>query len=91
MKSRLKNDGIDEIGLFGSYAKDNADTNSDIDIILLTNSKFLEKFGGLGSFAYLDKLRLKISNKFKKSVDICTTSSAKKLQDDFFKDAIYAR
>ena len=36
--------GIFEIGLFGSYAKDNADDNSDIDILVkLELKKELEK------------------------------------------------
>ena len=36
---------ISELGLFGSYAKDNADDNSDIDILVkLEFKKELEKF-----------------------------------------------
>ena len=34
IKEELNQDGIVEIGLFGSYAKDKADLASDIDIVI---------------------------------------------------------
>ena len=46
---------ISELGLFGSYAKDNADDNSDIDILVkLEFKKELEKFL-IGKLIWLKK------------------------------------
>ena len=46
---------ISELGLFGSYAKDNADDNSDIDILVkLEFKKELEKFF-IGKLIWLKK------------------------------------
>ena len=51
--------GIFEIGLFGSYAKDNADDNSDIDILV----KLEFKKGMYQNFCELHKELEKIFNR----------------------------
>lgn len=51
--------GIFEIGLFGSYAKNNADNNSDIDILV----KLEFKKGMYQNFCELQKELEKIFNK----------------------------
>ena len=44
-KDELKrNFGLHEIGLFGSYAKDMADENSDIDIVIKSKKKYIDSF-----------------------------------------------
>ena len=54
---------ISELGLFGSYAKDNADDNSDIDILAkLEFKKELEKFL-IGKLIWLRKELLIINLK----------------------------
>lgn len=54
---------ISELGLFGSYAKDNADDNSDIDILVkLEFKKELEKFL-IGKLIWLRKELLIINLK----------------------------
>ena len=54
---------ISELGLFGSYAKDNADDNSDIDILVkLEFKKELEKFF-IGKLIWLRKELLIINLK----------------------------
>ncbi len=55
-KSRYIYDGIELIGVFGSYAQKNADAYSDIDIAYkVDNAKFDRKFRG--GFAKLLKLK----------------------------------
>ena len=39
LKPKLAKDGVTKLGLFGSYAKDKATTNSDIDIVINVNDK----------------------------------------------------
>ncbi|QKF65200.1 nucleotidyltransferase family protein [Campylobacter corcagiensis] len=91
IKPRLQKDGIKEIGLFGSYAKDYADEYSDIDIVILADKKeFLERLTAFKAINYLEDLRIKISKKFNKSVDMCDFYSEKEIKEDkIVKGAIY--
>ncbi|MBE2984088.1 nucleotidyltransferase domain-containing protein [Campylobacter sp. RM9344] len=91
LKPTLAKDGIKKIGLFGSYAKDEVETNSDIDIVVLVNKQMLVKKGAFKTAGYFNALKDKISNKFNKSVDLCSIFSQENLDrnKDFFKGAIY--
>lgn len=91
IKPSLEKDGIQKIGLFGSYAKGYADEDSDIDIVVLADKKdFLDRLHAYKALEYLDNLREQISNKFHKSVDICDFYSEKKmLENKIVKGAIY--
>ena len=55
--------GIEFIGIFGSYAKDSANENSDIDIL------YRIKGGSLSLFKYL-KIKATLEEYFKKRVDL---------------------
>ncbi len=88
IKSELMKNGIEKIGLFGSFARGSADLYSDIDIVIKTSPSFVQKFKGVDSFIYLDDLRKDIEKKFQRKVDICDESG---LENRFIiKDAIYA-
>ena len=90
IKKELEQDGIVEIGLLGSYAKDKADIASDIDIVICSSEKFLKNFRGFEGAIYLDNLRQKIMKHFKIQVDICDTFSMnKERKKKLLKDAIY--
>jgi len=87
LKPKLHNDGIEKVGLFGSFAKDSADLFSDIDLVIKTSEKFIKKYSSIKSFLYIEELREDIQNKFKRDVDICDESGLK--NKDILKDAIY--
>lgn len=53
--------GLEKIGLFGSYAKDLATKDSDIDLVIETKKK---------DFFIREELREYLENNFQKSVDI---------------------
>ncbi|MCD8212722.1 MAG: nucleotidyltransferase domain-containing protein [Campylobacter sp.] len=92
IKPRLVNDGILKLGLFGSYARDEAGENSDIDITIETGDKFVEKYKlkPLQAFSYLEDIRREISSKFGLYVDICDTASMPKdKQKKILRGAIY--
>jgi predicted nucleotidyltransferase len=77
-----KRNGVDELYLFGSYARDEAGPASDIDFIVYSKKP-------LGLFK-LCKLRYEMKNEFNKDVDIVTKRSLsdsfmKKIQDDVIK------
>ena len=88
IKNNLVLNGIERIGLFGSFARDSADLYSDIDIVIKTTPKFVEKFDGVKGFLFLEDLREDLKRKFHKPVDICDESGLK--HKEVIKDVIYA-
>lgn len=71
LKPELQKKGIEKIGLFGSYAKNSAHDNSDIDIVIQSSNMSRQELLGLKFFAYMEDIREQIRNKFQKNVDIC--------------------
>ena len=72
---------IDDIGLFGSYARDEATQTSDIDIIISTSVK---------SFTNRYNLKIYLEDAFKKPVDIGYYDSLRTfIKKEIAKDIIY--
>lgn len=91
LKPSLQKEGISEIGLFGSFAKDEATIYSDIDIFIRTTKAFREKHRGFAGFSFLADLRRRIAERFNKEVDLCNIAGFDKEKQDIFLDgAIYA-
>ena len=82
-KEDLKNKfGIEEIALFGSYARDEANKESDVDIAIL-------KMNLKDAFAIIDA-REYLMNVLQKNVDIGTFSSMKTfIKNRIKKDFVY--
>ena len=73
LKPKYEQDGLIILGLFGSYAKDNATENSDIDILYkLEIDKFLTKYDGFSGFSKLNSVRDELKDIFHKNIDLCT-------------------
>lgn len=66
----IEKDGIKLLGLFGSYSRDEANENSDIDILIETTPFFLEKNRGLKAFLKLEELKNNLESIFAKNIDI---------------------
>lgn len=93
LKPRLQKEGIAEIGLFGSFAKEEATIHSDIDIFVKTTDKFCNKYIGLEALGFLEDLRQDIAKHFNKEVDLCDMVGIKEEEEEraeFFEGAIYA-
>ena len=90
IKEELAQDGITQIGLFGSYAKDKADLASDIDIVICSSKQFSENFSDFAGAIYIDELAQKIRKQFKIQVDICDTfSMSEERKKHLLSEAIY--
>lgn len=90
LKPKLEKEGITEIGLFGSFAKDEATIYSDIDIFVKTTDKFRKKHLGFAGFGFLEDLRQDIAKHFNKEVDLCDITGIKEdKRAEFFEGAIY--
>ena len=73
--------GLKKIGLFGSYAKDTANKNSDIDIVIETEKK---------DFFIREDMREYLEKSFKVPVDIGYLSSFREYyKKNIEKDIIY--
>ncbi len=73
--------GVEKIGLFGSYARDEANENSDIDLVIEMNPKSLKK-----------RLMLKkrLENDLQSSIDIGYLSSLRNfVANEIKKEIIY--
>ena len=77
IKVDLANNGIEKIGLFGSFAKEKDDLYSDIDIAIKTTPKFVKRFDGVQGFLFLEDLRKNLEKKFHRHVDICDEAGLK--------------
>ena len=71
LKPKLAKEGITEIGLFGSFAKEEATIYSDIDVFVKTTDEFCNKHIGFAGFGFLEDLRQDIAKHFNKEVDLC--------------------
>jgi len=83
LKPIYKKEGLEIIGLFGSYAKDKQTPNSDIDIAYkLDYDKFSQKYiGGFSKVVRIDEIRNELKSIFKKDIDFVSNSNEKILKD----------
>ena len=90
LKPNFEKDGVHLLGLFGSYARDEANSDSDIDILIETTPIFLEKYRGLKAFAKLEELKNIIKNIFHKEIDFVDKNGLLQQKNHFILDkAIY--
>jgi predicted nucleotidyltransferase len=88
IKTELLNDGISEIGLFGSYARDEAGIYSDIDIAIKKESDYLSKRTAYDYFDEISKIKNLIKKKFHKNSDVFDLDSNSSMKDEIMKDLI---
>lgn len=71
IKPELEAEGITNLGLFGSYARDEATDDSDIDICCIFTKEHKQKYPHLGYLSEKRKLKEKISARFhNKKIDL---------------------
>ena len=89
IKLELLNDGISKIGLFGSYARDENNVYSDIDIAIKKADDYLNTRSSYDYFDEITKIKNLIRNKFHKNIDIFDVDSNSSMQDQILRDIIY--
>ena len=88
----LKEDGFEIIGVFGSCARGEDGSDSDVDILYTVHQKFLEKYGGFQAFHQLNNIRQKLQNALHRDVDLATIDSHNETFRKFaFKDIVYVQ
>ncbi len=66
----FKKEHVNLLGLFGSYSRDEAREDSDIDILIETTPEFLNNNRGFSAFTKLDELRDILKQSLGKDIDI---------------------
>jgi predicted nucleotidyltransferase len=73
IKPKYAKEGFIIEGLFGSYARDEANEKSDIDILIHTEPTFTKRYG-FSSIARLDEIKRELSAHLKTPVDLASSS-----------------
>jgi predicted nucleotidyltransferase len=89
VKSKYKHEGFLIKALFGSYSRDEADSNSDIDILVEATPKFASIYG-FGAIARINEIQLELSDALGVKVDLADSTGMSKTAKKFIIDrAIY--
>ena len=89
IKSDLKQKGIERIALFGSFAKNKADSFSDIDIAIQLQEGYLKKHDVWEYFDLIDAIRKMLVLKFSRKVDVFDLDAASEIKNRITGDIIY--
>ena len=83
LKPIYQNEGLEILGVFGSYAKDENTQYSDIDIAYkLDYEKFSKKYiGGFSKILRIDEIKDELKTIFKSEVDFVSDSNKKIMKD----------
>ncbi|MDD3055033.1 MAG: nucleotidyltransferase domain-containing protein [Aliarcobacter sp.] len=89
IKPQLQKDGIEKVGLFGSYGKNSATLASDIDIAIKLNKNYLDKNDVWNYFNEINKIKEMLYNKFQIKSDVFDLDSTFSLKDKIEKEVLY--
>ena len=83
LKPIYQNEGLEILGVFGSYAKETNTKYSDIDIAYkLDYDKFTKKYiGGFSKILRIDEIKDELKTIFKTEVDFVSDSNKKIMKD----------
>ncbi len=89
IKPQLQKDGIEQVGLFGSYSKNNATLTSDIDIAIKLNKNYLDKNDVWNYFNEINKIKGMIYEEFQIKSDVFDLDSSSFLKEKIEKEVLY--
>jgi predicted nucleotidyltransferase len=89
IKPEFEKNGIEKMGLFGSFAKQKNILTSDIDIVVKFTKTFLESCDPWNYFDVLNSIKKQVSSKFKMKVDLFDQDSLSPYKQNILKESIY--
>ena len=89
IKKSLSLKGITHVGLFGSYARDEAGVYSDIDIAIKKEKNYLQHRSAYEYFEEVSQIKTLIRQKFHKNSDVFDLDSNSSMKSMILKDLIY--
>jgi len=88
-KNSSQNRLFTEIGLFGSYARNQADEFSDIDIAVKVDSDYLKKCDVWDYFDAINEMKMALLKQFNLRSDVFDLESSTPLVEKIKKDIVY--
>ena len=89
IKPQLQENGIEQVGLFGSYARNSATLTSDIDIAIKLDKNYLDKNDVWNYFNEINKIKEMVYDKFQIKSDVFDLDSASVFKDKILKEILY--
>jgi predicted nucleotidyltransferase len=92
LKDRYKQEGFDIVGVFGSYARDEAKNSSDIDILYkIPNMKeYLQRYSGWESVNHIVEIKDRLSKELDEKIDFVDIETLSSIGKKYIlKDVIY--
>ena len=89
LKPELLKDGIVQIALFGSFAKNQQNVYSDIDIAISKDKDFLLHNSPYQYFDIINKIKSKIKKQFHRNIDVFDLDSNSDLKCSIQKEILY--
>lgn len=90
LQPRYEKEGFIIKGIFGSFARDEADENSDIDILYDLNPKFIELHMGFYAISRLETIKNELKILFHREIDLATIDNPSRVFQKYTKEeAIY--
>ena len=89
IKPELENDGIEQIALFGSFAKGEQTVYSDIDIAIKKKSGFLEQYSAYDYFNMISNIKQKTGKVLHRNIDVFDLESDSTFLRSIQKEIIY--
>ncbi len=89
IKPDLKQEGVADLGLFGSFARNEATDGSDIDILVKFESDFLDRHDAWTYFEILNKLKKMLMHRFHRSCDVLDLDCRSPIIESVAREAIY--
>lgn len=89
-KQKLLKDGFKIIGVFGSYATNTQNKDSDLDLLYDIEPTFAQKYSGFEAFSKLTEIKESLQNSLQLKVDIATIdNNSKTFKKYALKDVVY--
>ena len=89
LKRKWREEGIEELALFGSFARETATPYSDIDIALKKAPDFVERYGPYGYFELAAKLREELGRVLHRRVDLLDLDAPSPVKPHIENELIY--
>jgi len=89
LKNLYKDNGFLIVGVFGSYAREQENKNSDIDILYTLDKRFTNKYGGWGAITQLEMIKEHIKSVLNiTKVDLATSDTKNQTLQKTIKDEL---
>ncbi len=89
MKPILMQKGIVELGLFGSYARNESSVYSDIDVAIRRDNDYLQTRHSDEYFELIHEIKIDILNKFHRQSDVFDLTTDTPMRVNVLKELIY--